>query len=254
MTPDDIDSIDDITAYIDQVIAEDDRNFRAEREREAEQRRSADAPVRKSAPQELLYREHENIAPARALVVHRAPADDEEEPPADPLIDAIGAVISDERWRERREVREALAPLQREIAAMREELAELRGFRDGLVGRDVPTAWFKLRGEFNEQHVYSRLDIVSRDGAWWIARHDDPGPIGGDGWREGPRARQGERGLRGATGPRGPQGKDAPKFVSWDVDRANYRAIAKMSDGSEMPPLELRGLFEQFLSEVERRG
>jgi hypothetical protein len=41
--------------------------------------------------------------------------------------------------------------------------------------------------------------------------------------------------------------------VRWDIDRAAYRAVAKMSDGTEQV-LELRGLFEQFLTEVEQRG
>jgi len=246
----------DELAYIDQVCKEDDR-LRAEREGEAVQRRSADAPVRKSAPQGVLYRTHENNAPARALVVRHARADDEEEPNADPripqaFVEAVGSVFGQERARERDELQQALAPLRKEITALREQLAELRGFRDGLVGRDVPTAWFKLRGEYREGHVYGRLDIVSRDGAWWIARCDDPGPIGGDGWREGPRARQGEKGDRGERGLRGAPGRDAPRFVSWDIDRANYRAIAKMSDGRAMT-LDLRPLFEQYDLETKDR-
>ena len=36
----------------------------------------------------------------------------------------------------------------------------------------------------------------------------------------------------------------------WKIDRARYVATPIMSDGSEGPPLELRGLFEQFLHET----
>jgi hypothetical protein len=36
----------------------------------------------------------------------------------------------------------------------------------------------------------------------------------------------------------------------WKIDRARYVATPVMSDGREGPPLELRGLFEQFLHEA----
>jgi len=36
----------------------------------------------------------------------------------------------------------------------------------------------------------------------------------------------------------------------WKIDRARYVATPVMSDGSEGPRLELRGLFEQFLLEA----
>jgi hypothetical protein len=37
--------------------------------------------------------------------------------------------------------------------------------------------------------------------------------------------------------------------MSWRIDKANYRAIARMSDGSEIP-LELGELFKHFLDEA----
>jgi hypothetical protein len=36
----------------------------------------------------------------------------------------------------------------------------------------------------------------------------------------------------------------------WKIDRARYVATPVMSDGSEGPPLELRELFQQFLTEA----
>jgi hypothetical protein len=35
-------------------------------------------------------------------------------------------------------------------------------------------------------------------------------------------------------------------IASWEIDRENYVAAPVMSDGREGPPLELRGLFDQF--------
>jgi hypothetical protein len=61
MTPDPSD-----LDFIDQVCREDDR-LRREREWEAAQRRSADAPVQKTGPDGLVFKQHANSAPARAL-------------------------------------------------------------------------------------------------------------------------------------------------------------------------------------------
>jgi hypothetical protein len=38
----------------------------------------------------------------------------------------------------------------------------------------------------------------------------------------------------------------------WKIDRTSYVATPVMSDGSEGPPLELRGLFEQFFLETAK--
>jgi hypothetical protein len=121
-------------------------------------------------------------------------------------------------------------------------------------GISGPERWFKLRGDYRQGRTYNRLDVVSVNGAWYVAKSDDAGACPGQDWVQGPVGEPGLRGERGMRGSKGASGRDAPKFVSWTIDRTAYRAIAKMSDGSEMPPLELRGLFEQFLSEIEQRG
>ena len=62
----------------------------------------------------------------------------------------------------------------------------------------------------------------------------------------------------GATGPPGPSRSGASNdhpasccsFCDWKLDRACYVAVPVMTDGSEGPPLELRGLFEQFVPET----
>ena len=46
----------------------------------------------------------------------------------------------------------------------------------------------------------------------------------------------------------------APAITGWRIDRAAYAAVPLLSDGSEGTPLELRGLFKQFLDVVAPRA
>jgi hypothetical protein len=121
--------------------------------------------------------------------------------------------------------------------------------REGVDGRS-PT----VRGKFDPNVTYKRLDIVAFNKSSFIGRHDDPGPCPGDGWQlitgEGARGEQGSPGPRGAQGAKGEKGDPGPTIVGWQIDRAKYQAVPIMSDGSEGPPLELRGLFEQFHEET----
>jgi hypothetical protein len=87
--------------------------------------------------------------------------------------------------------------------------------------------------------------------------HDKPGACPGPGWQllaaPGKRGVAGERGPQGDRGPAGVAGrpgKDAGTVVRWDIDRAAYTVTPIMSDGTSGPPLNLRGLFQQFLDEV----
>jgi hypothetical protein len=120
--------------------------------------------------------------------------------------------------------------------------------REGVDGRS-PT----VRGMFDPNETYTRLDIVAFNKGSFIARHDEPGPCPGDGWQR--IAAEGARGERGSPGPRGAKGEKGdpgPHIVGWQIDRANYQTIPVMSDGTEGPPLELRCLFEQFDDETRR--
>jgi len=108
-----------------------------------------------------------------------------------------------------------------------------------------------VRGTFDESVSYRRLDVAALNGGSFIALKDAPGPCPGAGWQL--LASQGKRGIAGARGERGPQGSpglSGATIRDWKVDRARYVATPVMSDGREGPPLELRGLFEQFFSEV----
>jgi hypothetical protein len=42
----------------------------------------------------------------------------------------------------------------------------------------------------------------------------------------------------------------SPPIACWTLDRAAYTVTPVMSDGTSGPPLNLRGLFEQFQNEV----
>ena len=289
------------------------------------------------------------------------------------LIEALGTVINDERWREREEVQAALAPLRQEIADLHQQLAnlppalaakrssaavqksdqardwsgwdkwlrahldierdeliedfgetlsvvrqelrdqisalelklaELTGAIDILRGlqppppakfptistwqpdtiyhegaivafaggtyqaqRDtarVPAAqdWVCLakpgnsltvRGTYSNDAEYRCLDVTMINGSSFVALKDNPGSCPGSDWQllasRGSRGDRGRKGERGLTGPRGERGAAAPSIQSWEVDRASYAATPILSDGTKGPPLELRALFEQFVSE-----
>jgi hypothetical protein len=108
-----------------------------------------------------------------------------------------------------------------------------------------------VRGTFNETAEYRRLDVVALNGGSFIALKDAPGPCPGSGWQLlASQGRRGVAGEKGERGPRGDAGASGATIRDWKIDRAHYVATPLMSDGSEGPPLELRGLFEQFLHET----
>jgi hypothetical protein len=116
-------------------------------------------------------------------------------------------------------------------------------------GRDGKS--ITVRGTFDETADYRRLDVVARNGGSFIALKDAPGHCPGSGWQL--LASQGKRGVAGEKGDRGecgPTGLSGATIRDWKIDRARYVATPLMSDGREGPPLELRGLFEQFLFET----
>jgi hypothetical protein len=119
-------------------------------------------------------------------------------------------------------------------------------------GRDGKS--IAVRGTFDETAEYHLLDVVALNGGSFIALKDAPGPCPGSGWQliasQGRRGAAGEKGERGPPGPRGDAGLSGATIRDWKIDRARYVATPVMSDGSDGPPLELRGLFEQFFSEV----
>jgi hypothetical protein len=111
-----------------------------------------------------------------------------------------------------------------------------------------------VRGTFDEAADYQRLDIVAFNGGSFIALKDAPGPCPGPGWQlfasPGKRGIAGPKGERGERGAKGDPGLSGTTICGWKIDRARYLATPLMSDGCEGPPLELRELFQQFLTEA----
>ena len=119
----------------------------------------------------------------------------------------------------------------------------------GRDGRDAvsPT----VRGTWRTGAEYRALDVVARDGGCFIAKCDAPGVCPGPDWQiVSTRGARGEVGEQGPKGEQGPAGPAAPTIVGWQVDRATFTASPIMSDGGEGPPIELRGLFEQYQTET----
>jgi len=120
----------------------------------------------------------------------------------------------------------------------------------------APARSLRSRGIYDPDTSYLELDVVVCAKGAWIARKDDPGSCPGNGWqllvrngRAGAPGAQGQRGERGERGPKGENGK-ALTIIDWRLDCTAYEATPVMSDGSYGAVLKLRGLFEQFFSEV----
>ena len=93
------------------------------------------------------------------------------------------------------------------------------------------------------------------NGSSFVALKDSPGVCPGDDWQLlCSRGSRGERCLKGERGVIGPRGEGAPIIKSWQIDRATYSAIPILADGSAGPVLELRPLFEHFVSDREAGG
>jgi hypothetical protein len=118
----------------------------------------------------------------------------------------------------------------------------------------VPGAGLTIRSTYDGDEEYKHLDVVTTNGSSFVALKDHPGPCPGADWQllasRGSRGDRGLKGEQGLIGQRGERGAAAPTIVGWKIERERYVATPIMSDGSEGPPLELHGLFEQFLSEV----
>ena len=122
-------------------------------------------------------------------------------------------------------------------------------------GRDA--AMPVIKGTWRDGEPYSFMDIVALNGSSFVARSDNPGPCPGAGWqliasagKPGQRGPKGEAGTVGQVGPRGAPGQAAPTILGWNIDRQSYEATPIMSDDSVVPPMQLRGLFEQFHGEA----
>jgi hypothetical protein len=112
----------------------------------------------------------------------------------------------------------------------------------GTPGRDMV-----IRGTYDESESYHARDLVACNGGSFIARKDNPGECPGPDWQlVASPGKKGEKGLPGEQGLKGERGEAGVSFAGFDIDRANFRIVAKMSNGSEHM-LDMRGLFEEFI-------
>jgi hypothetical protein len=122
---------------------------------------------------------------------------------------------------------------------------------DGRDGRG-----FNIRGTWDRNERYFALDVVILSGGSFAARRDNPGDCPGEGWQliaaQGKRGIKGEPGAKGEPGDRSRAGEDAPTIEDWQINAKTYSATPVLSNGKLGPALELRGLFEQFLQELDQ--
>jgi hypothetical protein len=111
----------------------------------------------------------------------------------------------------------------------------------GLPGADAPIG--EVCGLYDRTRAYRKFDLVTFHGSEWRAKHDEPGPLPGDGW-----ALSGQVGGRGKPGERGPPGPPGPTIVDWAIKE--YRAAPIMSDGSTGPVIDMRVFFELYHGEA----
>ena len=115
-----------------------------------------------------------------------------------------------------------------------------------------PGASFCIRGTHVPTEKYKRLDVVTLDYGWFVAKYDDPGPIPGPGWQAGPVGRRGEKGIPGEKGARGEPGKPAAHWIGTKIE--GFNLVTVMSDGSIGPRIALAPMFEQFEAELKLRS
>jgi len=135
----------------------------------------------------------------------------------------------------------------------RRDTAQVPGEKDWIC-LAVAGAGFTVRDTYDGAVEYRHLDVVMVNGSSFVALKDSPGLCPGDDWQllcsRGSRGSRGFKGERGFIGPRG----ERVIIKSWQIDRATYSATPILADGSAGPALELRSLFEQFVSEREAGG
>jgi hypothetical protein len=136
----------------------------------------------------------------------------------------------------------------------RRDTAQVPGEKDW-VCLAKPGNSLTVRGTYDSCIDYRCLDIAVINGSSFVALKDSPGVCPGDDWQLlCSRGSRGGRGLKGERGFIGPRGEHGPIIKSWQIDRATYSATPIMADGSAGPALELRALFEQFITEREAGG
>jgi hypothetical protein len=94
------------------------------------------------------------------------------------------------------------------------------------------------RGLWSETESYRAMDVVVFNGSEWRAVYDNPGPLPGDGWRQGAKGvkgKPGDRGERGEAGPAGPKGdRGSPGVSVVKMVIADFEIRLLLSDGTQL--------------------
>src|SRR5262249_9149584 len=128
-------------AYLDQLGDEQDRMMFEYKQWQAE-REVESAPLRKSGPEAIMYRVHDNNAPAPAAEPDAAPSEGVMAPHDDYLSDAtmecMAAGLLAAEGDMRAEMQKAWMRRDRRLSELEGELKELKGFVKGLLAVLVP--------------------------------------------------------------------------------------------------------------------
>lgn len=98
----------------------------------------------------------------------------------------------------------------------------------GVPGADA-RQWRHRRG-YNPQASYEDGDVCAHDGGSWLALHDDPGPLPGDGWAQ--LTVRGQRGKPGDKGDRGPTGPEGRGIADLYISENGESLVVALSDGT----------------------
>jgi hypothetical protein len=146
----------------------------------------------------------------------------------------------------RQEIADAL---EKHVGPLQREVDELTGAMN--VMRSLGHCGLRLRGSYDSAATYLAHDLVTREGSTFAACRDKPGDCPGPDWQLlAERGACGERGGRGPRGERGGRGEHAPTIKAWLVNKTKFSAAPILSDGTIGAPLELKGLFQEFLDQT----
>jgi hypothetical protein len=105
---------------------------------------------------------------------------------------------------------------------------------------------FRVRGTYQQDEPYSRLDVVALNGGSFVARRNNPGGCPGDGWQA--LCFQGKKGPVGPKGDRGERGPPGPSIKGCELEAERYTLILNQSDGTSVC-INLRPFFEAYHAE-----
>jgi hypothetical protein len=105
---------------------------------------------------------------------------------------------------------------------------------------------FRVRGTYQPDERYSRLDVVALNGGSFVSRRNNPGPCPGGDWQA--LCFQGKKGPAGPKGDHGDRGIPGPSFTGCELEAERYTLILNQGDGTSIR-VNLRPFFEAYHAE-----